>query len=147
MIDKEKIHRHCEDHLENKAKRLRQAIADTRSSNTDTKSSMGDKYETSREMLQQEIMMLEKQLSETKVQLEQLRKIGITANHDIRTGALVKTDAIYLYILVGLGQIELDGVTIMTVSSSAPIAKQLIGKSKGDVYLLNRKESKILEVS
>ena len=80
-------------------------IAETRASNNDTKSSMGDKYETGREMLQQEINNLQRQLNEVLNQQAVLQKITSDPSEKVQNGALVKTDKGLFYVAVSMGEI------------------------------------------
>src|SRR6476646_5372230 len=83
-------------------------IAETRASNNDTKSSMGDKYETGREMLQQEINNLQRQLNETLNQQAILQKITSDPSEKVQNGALVKTDKGLFYIAASIGEIIVE---------------------------------------
>jgi len=112
-------------------------IAETRASNNDTKSSMGDKYETGREMLQQEINNLQRQLNETLIQQALLQKITSEPSLKVQNGALVKTDKGLFYVSVSVGEIMLDQQKIMTVSAESPLVKAMSGKKEGEVFLMN----------
>jgi transcription elongation GreA/GreB family factor len=112
-------------------------IAETRASNNDTKSSMGDKYETGREMLQQEINNLTRQLNETLNQQALLQKITSEASLKVQNGALVKTDKGLFYVSVSLGEIILDNQKIMTVSIESPLIKAMLGKQEKEVFAIN----------
>lgn len=112
-------------------------IAETRASNNDTKSSMGDKYETGREMLQQEINNLTRQLNETLNQQALLQKITSEPSLKVQNGALVKTDKGLFYVSVSLGEIILDNQKIMTVSIESPLIKAMLGKQEKEVFAIN----------
>ncbi|MCA6067557.1 hypothetical protein JI747_010235 [Chryseobacterium sp. RG1] len=112
-------------------------IAETRASNNDTKSSMGDKYETGREMLQQEINNLTRQLNETLNQQALLQKITSEPSLKVQNGALVKTDKGLFYVSVSLGEIILDNQKIMTVSIESPLIKAMLGKQEKETFIIN----------
>lgn len=112
-------------------------IAETRASNNDTKSSMGDKYETGREMLQQEINNLTRQLNETLNQQALLQKITSESSLKVQNGALVKTDKGLFYVSVSLGEIILDNQKIMTVSVESPLIKAMSGKKEKETFTIN----------
>ncbi|PKF74076.1 hypothetical protein [Chryseobacterium sp. PMSZPI] len=112
-------------------------IAETRASNNDTKSSMGDKYETGREMLQQEINNLQRQLNEVLNQQFILQKISSEPSDKVQNGALVKTNKGLFYISASLGEIIVENQKIMTVSAESPLVKAMFGKKMGDAFTIN----------
>lgn len=112
-------------------------IAETRASNNDTKSSMGDKYETGREMLQQEINNLQRQLNEVLNQQAVLQKITSDPSEKVQNGALVKTNKGLFYISVSMGEIALDNQKVMTVSAESPLVKVMYGKITGESFTVN----------
>lgn len=112
-------------------------IAETRASNNDTKSSMGDKYETGREMLQQEINNLQRQLNEVLNQQAVLQKITSDPLEKVQNGALVKTNKGMFYVAASMGEIIVDNQKIMTVSAESPLVKEMFGKKMGDNFTIN----------
>lgn len=121
-------------------------IAETRASNNDTKSSMGDKYETGREMLQQEINNLQRQLNEALSQQEMLRKITADSSEKVQHGALVKTDKGLFYIAASIGEIVAENHKIMTVSIESPLVKAMFGKKIGDTFTINNINQNIEDI-
>ncbi|MDR6920710.1 MULTISPECIES: hypothetical protein [Chryseobacterium] len=121
-------------------------IAETRASNNDTKSSMGDKYETGREMLQQEINNLQRQLNETLSQQAVVQKISCEPMDKVKNGALVKTDKGLFYITVSAGEIVFEKQKIMTVSAESPLVKAMYGKKKREVFTVNNISQTIGEI-
>ncbi|AZB27312.1 hypothetical protein EG339_23340 [Chryseobacterium bernardetii] len=112
-------------------------IAETRASNNDTKSSMGDKYETGREMLQQEINNLQRQLNEVLNQQGALQKITSEPSEKVQNGALVKTNKGLFYVSASIGEIIFENQKIMTVSAESPLVKAMFGKKMGDSFTIN----------
>ena len=112
-------------------------IAETRASSNDTKSSMGDKYETGREMLQQEINNIQRQLNETLNQQSFLQKLNTEACTKVQNGALVKTDKGFFYISVSAGEIVFENKKIMTISNESPLAKAMFGKKVKENFIIN----------
>lgn len=112
-------------------------IAETRASNNDTKSSMGDKYETGREMLQQEINNLQRQLNETLNQQAVIQKISCEPMDKVQNGALVKTDKGLFYIAVSAGEIVFGKQKIMTVSTESPLVKAMLGKKSTEEFIVH----------
>ncbi|MBO9690093.1 hypothetical protein [Chryseobacterium sp.] len=112
-------------------------ITETRASNNDTKSSMGDKYETGREMLQQEINNLQRQLNEVLNQQVVLQKLTSEPSEKVQNGALVKTNKGLFYISASMGEIFSENQKIMTVSAESPLVKAMFGKKMGDRFTIN----------
>lgn len=112
-------------------------IAETRASNNDTKSSMGDKYETGREMLQQEINNLQRQLNEVLNQQAVLQKITSDFSEKVQNGALVKTNKGLFYVAASMGEIMYEKQKIMTVSAESPLVKAMFGKKMGETFTIN----------
>lgn len=112
-------------------------IAETRASNNDTKSSMGDKYETGREMLQQEINNLQRQLNEVLNQQNVLQKITADVSEKVQNGALVRTNKGLFYVSASMGEIIFENQKIMTVSVESPLVKAMFGKKMGEKFTIN----------
>ncbi len=125
---------------------LKSIIFNLRVSNNDTKSSMGDKYETSREMLQQEINMLERQLSEIQKQKDIFLKIRSENTDTVTLGAVVSTSLGNLFISAGIGEIKMGDQTIKAISINSPLAQNLLNKRINDTFALNGKEFTILNI-
>jgi len=105
---------------------------------SETKSSAGDKFETSREMLQAEEDRTTATLSNAILLKKSLAQINPdTSSSKVETGALVIGSQLSYYISVGLGKIELKDQKYWAISLSSPIAKQMIGKTKGENFSFN----------
>lgn len=132
--------------LTDKIQKFEKLIEDTRVSNNDTKSSMGDKYETGREMLQQEINNLQRQLNEALNQQTLLQKISIETSTKVQNGTLVETDKGLFYIAASVGEIIFDNRKVMTVSGESPLAKAMRGLTSGQSFSLNNTTQTIKEI-
>lgn len=136
-MDKSEILSAVRKALAGKIQNLQKLIDETRASNNETKSSMGDKYETGREMLQQEINNIQRQLNECLVQEQAVKRLNDEPCSKVKLGALVETDLGIFYFSTSVGEIVSDKRKIHTVSMESPIAKALAGKKKGDYFLVN----------
>ena len=139
---------HCEDILLVRLEELKQTIKGLRaSSSDDTKSSMGDKYETSREMMQQDINRLDRQLADNNFLLFNLRAIKLKFDgKTVLLGSITRTTLGNFFIAVSLGEINFSNQQIIVISIASPLGKQLNGKKEGDIFILNGKEERILEI-
>lgn len=145
-MNKEDILNIIKSKISDKIQNFENLIAETRASNNDTKSSMGDKYETGREMLQQEINNLQRQLNETLNQQNVVQKMTSEACLKVQNGALVKTDKGLFYISASLGEIIVEGKKIMTVSAESPLVKAMFGKKMGEAFTINNVPQKIEKI-
>lgn len=136
-MDKSKLLDAVKSKLAEKIQKFEKLIEDTRASNNDTKSSMGDKYETGREMLQQEINNLQRQLNETLNQQALLQKVNADSSEKVQSGALIETEKGLFYIAASVGEIIVDNRKIMTVSGESPLAKAMAGLTNGQSFSLN----------
>ncbi|EJL73553.1 hypothetical protein [Chryseobacterium populi] len=136
-MNKQNILNSIKTKITEKIENFENLIAETRASNNDTKSSMGDKYETGREMLQQEINNLQRQLNEVVNQQVIVQKMTSESSVKIQNGALVKTDKGLFYISVSLGMIIVDHQKIMAISEEAPLSKIMAGMKEGETFSLN----------
>ena len=137
VMDKSKLLDIIKNKLIDKIQKFEQLIEDTRASNNDTKSSMGDKYETGREMLQQEINNLQRQLNETLNQQALLQKVSPESCSKVQSGALVETEKGLFYIVASVGEVICGNRKVMTVSGESPLAKAMAGLSNGQSFSLN----------
>ncbi|WP_336718614.1 hypothetical protein [Chryseobacterium mucoviscidosis] len=145
-MEKSKILEAVKSRIAEKIQKLEKLIEETRASNNDTKSSMGDKYETGREMLQQEINNLQRQLNESLNQQSIVQKISSDPSSKVQNGALVKTDKGLFYISASAGEIMVDQQKIMTVSAESPLAKAMYGLTENQNFSVNNVTQKIVEV-
>lgn len=137
VMDKSKLLEAVKAKLTEKIQKFEKLIEDTRASNNDTKSSMGDKYETGREMLQQEINNLQRQLNEALNQQALLQKVNLESCSRVQNGALVETEKGLFYIIASVGEVICDNRKVMTVSGESPLAKAMAGLSNGQSFSLN----------
>lgn len=115
----------------------------------ETKSSAGDKYETAREMIQQDLDRLQRQLAEADRDRVALTRIDreTNASGSVRVGSMVLTDRALYFLCIGLGLVECRRRQVHVLSPKSPVGRLLIGKAVGDVIEFNGLEQKVLAVS
>jgi len=145
-MDKSKLLDTVKTKLSEKIQKFEKLIEDTRASNNDTKSSMGDKYETGREMLQQEINNLQRQLNEALSQQTLLRKVNTESSVKVQNGALIETDKGLFYIAASIGEIIYDNRKVMTVSTESPLAKAMTGLITGQSFTINNTSQTVKQI-
>ncbi|MHC8949948.1 GreA/GreB family elongation factor [Sphingobacterium hungaricum] len=144
---KEKLKQICLDLTEKRIQEIEVGIASAQEAIfSDTKNSAGDKYETSREMLQQDLTRFENQLSLAKEDYAVLSNLESSPNKLIGLGSLIETDQGFFYIAVGIGKVMLDDATYYAISPQSPLAKEFLGKKKGNKVNFNQKEFSVKEI-
>jgi len=140
---------HSRNLLEKKLLRFQNELKQLQnSSNEETKSSMGDKYETGRAMLMQEQEKMADQIELINGQLRLLQSLNLDKGYkDIQFGSLVKTQQGLFFISISLGLIQEGDLKAFMVSANAPVAQAMLGKKRGESFILNGKSIKILAVS
>lgn len=117
------------------------------SANQESKSSMGDKYETGRAMAQNEVFMLRNQLENLKLEYGKFELTDFSVEREeCAAGSLVQTGNGWFLLSAALGKLSLSGRTVMCISLDSPLGKALSGKRKGDIFSVNGKEGRVLEV-
>lgn len=145
---KQVLHSLCLASIEQSITEIEAAIAERREAmRNETKSSMGDKYETTREMLQQDINMSMERLSKVKQDHATLQRVDAASSQVIvNEGSLVLTNNGNFYLSVSAGKFKVDGQLYYAISITSPIGQQLKGKQQGEVFSLNSRSYKILEI-
>ena len=111
----------------------------------ETKSSVGDKYETTRSLLQSEIAKLHDQFTRKKEDLKVCKVLDVdSSNYPLKRGSLIRTNKSDFFISIPLGRINLDGKKYYAISVSAPLVKQMKGKSSGDHFSFRGQNYEIL---
>ncbi len=146
VMDKSKLLNIVRNKLLEKIQKFEKLIEETRASNSDTKSSMGDKYETGREMLQQEINNLQRQLNEALNQQAFLQKVNTESSAKVQNGALVETEKGLFYIAASVGEVICDNRKVMTVSTESPLAKAMAGLTTGQSFSLNNTSHNVKQI-
>lgn len=113
----------------------------------ETKSTAGDKHETAKAILQAEQEKLSKQIQLCQTQKADLEKINPSVTHThITKGSLVTTNNGLLFTEGGLGKLQMDDITFISISPQSPLALKLNGLKTGDNCLLNQQNWQILGI-
>lgn len=102
------------------------------SSEAEEKSSAGDKYETHQEMLNQNRTLLQKQLSTSKMMLNQINAVPVKSLSTIDEGALMKVPMGWIWVSTPMGKVSLDGIDFQLVSKDSPLITALWGLKEGE---------------
>ena len=131
---KEKLHKQCQDALNQRLEAIKSRISDIQNSlQSETNSTAGDKHETGRAMLQLEREKAGNQLAEIQKQIEILHKINPEMSYSkVALGSLVKTTVSNYFIGVSVGEITIENETFYAISLSTPIGQLLVSKGVGD---------------
>ena len=145
---KERLYKACEAYVEERIKRIEDAMAGLESDlENETKSSAGDKYETGREMINLEINKLAEQLQQFKNLRNTLNVAkSRTNNGSAQLGTAVKTNMANYFIAIPADRIIVDGEEYFAIGANSPIAQLLLHKKAGEEITFNGKSAEILEV-
>lgn len=146
-FDKENILATCKEVLMQRITTAELAMKEAQeASNSEDKSSAGDKYETARAMGQLSRDMNARQLVQARKEMAELHKIDLQPASKIRPGSLVICDVSVYFIAIGLGVVSVSGADIIVVSPGSPIALQMIGKSTGEHFTFNQRNTLIKNI-
>jgi len=145
---KEKIFQKCLEYVDNRIKNARIAMnAAQDSANQESKSSAGDKYETGRAMAQIERDNNARLLDESNKLKQILDQIKIKESHiNTSLGSLIFTNKGKFFLAISLGKVMVENEEFWVLSTSAPLGQLMINKKKGESFLFNKTEYKIMEV-
>lgn len=145
---KEELYKACKEHIEKREGTIVKTIRSHQNAlQAETKSSAGDKHETGRAMLQLEMEKAGQQLNEVDQMKTILSKVDYTTSSNIvHLGSIVKTNKENYFISISAGQIKTVNAIYFAISLASPIGKLLLGKQKGDSFLLNNNTITITEV-
>jgi transcription elongation GreA/GreB family factor len=112
------------------------------------KNSAGDKYETSRETMTQDLNSIEKQIKQSKLDLEELYRLNTIKDSppSVQEGALVKLGSDWFLLAISIGQIKVDDTKIFLLSKNSPLGELLIGKKKKEQVNFRGKMQVVEEV-
>jgi hypothetical protein len=138
----------CSQMVEKRYLKVKQSIADIEESLfEESKSSAGDKHETGRAMLQIDRENAGKQLFEIEGLQSLIRKIDIKTTSDyVRLGSLVYTTQGTYFVSISIGAVLVGKTSYICIALHSPIGNLLAGKKKGDGFIFNEKEYKILTI-
>ena len=148
MTLKEKVYTRCVAALDEKINLLKHLLDELgESASNETKSTAGDKHETALAMLQIEQRNTGNQLEQLNIQKRVLGKL-VPSPHEspIRNGSLVNTDKGYFFLSIALGKINLEGLTIIALSTQSPLGAKLVGAEINDTVILNGISYQVLSV-
>jgi len=148
LLFKQRLKSACAEILQQRIITATQAMQQAQeSANSDEKSSAGDKHETGRAMGQIDRDMNARQLEEAKRELEIIHGISTESLHQkAGSGSVVVCADFTFFISLGLGTTSIDEKKIVFLSPSAPIAKLISGKMKGETFSMNGKVMEIKDV-
>ncbi|MEJ7626663.1 MAG: hypothetical protein WKF35_07370 [Ferruginibacter sp.] len=145
---KERLLNYCEEILQDRIAVSQASIDNAQAAaNEEEKSSAGDKYETSRAMSHIEKDMYARQLLANKTEMAALQTIDCKSRlKEITTGSFIECSNFKFFIAAGLGKVEFEGQTIFFISPNAPLAFVLFKRKKGEIFLFNKENIRILDI-
>jgi hypothetical protein len=114
----------------------------------ETKSSAGDKFETSREMMTQDLMTLELQIKQSKIDLDEIQRLQAIKETapTVQEGSMIKLGSDWFMLAVSVGQINVDDQKVYLLSKNSPLGQLILGKKKNDEVNFRGKNQLIEEL-
>ncbi len=112
------------------------------------KNSAGDKYETSRETMTQDLNSLEKQIKQSKLDLEELYRLQTIKDTPatVQEGALVQLGTEWFLLAVSVGQVKVADKHVFLLSKNSPLGDLLVGRKKLEAIQFRGKTQTIFEL-
>jgi len=112
------------------------------------KNSAGDKYETSRETMTQDLNSLEKQIKQSKLDLEELYRLQTIKDTPptVQEGALVQLEKEWFLLAVSVGQVKVADKHVFLLSKNSPLGDLLVGRKKLESIQFRGKTQTISEL-
>lgn len=112
------------------------------------KNSAGDKYETSRENMTQDLNSLEKQIKQSKLDLDELYRLQSIKDTPptVQEGALVQLGTDWFLLAVSVGQVKVEDKQVFLLSKNSPLGELLLGKKKNEAIQFRGKPQTIKEL-
>jgi transcription elongation GreA/GreB family factor len=143
---KEKLLARCIEMKEESEGNLRAAMEDAQQSANEY-GAPKDRYDSFRAQMMRKRDMLAQQLSVADEELRYLRQIKATSVFTkVEAGALVELNTQKLYILVGIGKVEVDNETYYVVSPVVPLVLAMKDMKKGDSFSFRGTAMQIIEI-
>ncbi|MFP4042073.1 MAG: hypothetical protein ACLFPH_07330 [Bacteroidales bacterium] len=143
---KKKIHEKCLSTLEHSAETTRKRIEELQEDANMTEEEH-DVFDGTRNKLLSQRDIYAGQLQNIINEIQVVNNVNSGKLQDkVDFGAVVKTNKQNLFIVTGLGKIEVDGEQYFVISRDVPIYKVMEGKKKGDTFEFNNNKFEIKDV-
>jgi transcription elongation GreA/GreB family factor len=78
--------------------------------------------------------------------LAQLKAVDLTPSTTVGPGSLVQVDDEYYFVAISADDVEVNGLTVQSVSPEAPFTQAMLGKSAGDEFTVRGHNYRIDQV-
>lgn len=145
---KKELLQYCQEQVANRYSKINQNITDIDESLIEeAQHCKGDSMDNIRGTLHIDRENAGKQLIEVEKLMEVLKKIDVQTNSDyVRLGSLVYTNKFTYFISLSVGAVSIGGKEYLCVALNSPVGAQLIGRKKGEKFILNDLEYIIEDV-
>jgi transcription elongation GreA/GreB family factor len=145
---KQQLLRFCHDFVDHRIATASQAMTSAQqAANEEGKNSAGDKYETGRAMMQIERDQAAEQLSEAMKLKKLLDTIDIErVTGRVALGSLVVSKNMLIFLAIGIGKANVEGLEYLIVAPHSPLGKALINKGVKDEFVINGDVKSIVNI-
>ena len=136
----------CMKGIEEKAESIRKVMDDAQQSANDY-GQPKDRYDSYRAQLLRKRDMFGQQLAKIMEQKSILQKLDPEKSYETVTfGALVITDTEKVFVSIGMGKQECNGMEVYIISPLVPFFKSMEGKKVGDTFEFRGQKITILDI-
>ena len=136
----------CMNGIEEKAESLRKVMDDAQQSANDY-GQPKDRYDSYRAQLLRKRDMFGQHLAKIMEQKSILEKLDPEKSYETVTfGALVITDTQKVFVSIGMGKLECNGMEYYVVSPIVPFFRSMEGKKVGDIFEFRGQKITILDI-
>ena len=143
---KRRIYDKCLEMLEESAETTRKRIEEVQKDANESEQEH-DVFDGTRNKLLRQRDIYAEQLQNVLDEIQVLKKVTFDEPvEQVEFGAFVMTNQQDMFIVIGLGKVELDGKTYYAISKDVPIFNAMEGMKKGDTFEFNNNKFEIKDI-
>jgi hypothetical protein len=143
---KRKIYDRCLEMLEESAETTRQLMDEVQKDANEAEQEH-DVFDGTRSKLLRQRDIYAEQLQNVMDEIHVLKKVYFDEPvEQVEFGAIVVTNKQTMFIVIGLGKVEIEGETVYVISKNVPIYNAMEGMKKGDSFEFNNNKFEIKDV-
>jgi transcription elongation GreA/GreB family factor len=143
---KRKVYDRCLEMLEESAQTTRNSMAEIQEDANEAELEH-DVFDGTRDKFLNQRDIYAEQLQNIMNEIQTLKKVTFDEPVEkVEFGAMVLTNKQNMFIVVGIGKVEVEGETFFVISKDVPIFKAMQGMKKGDQFEFNNNQFEIKDV-
>jgi transcription elongation GreA/GreB family factor len=143
---KRKVYDRCLEMLEESAQTTRNSMAEIQEDANEAELEH-DVFDGTRDKFLNQRDIYAEQLQNIMNEIQTLKKVTFDEPVEkVEFGAMVLTNKQNMFVVVGIGKVEVEGETFFVISKDVPIFKAMQGMKKGDQFEFNNNQFEIKDV-